>query len=94
VIVAKDIYNERVPVIQVVPITGWSVTLLHTKARITTNVQASPSSTNGLSKESIVDCLHTRPFDHRFRLVKVRGRLDLQKMHEIEEASTMVFDLS
>jgi len=76
-------------IVQILPVRS-----IHTEARITTNVQASPSSTNGLSKESIVDCLHTRPFDHRFRLVKVRGRLDLQKMHEIEEASTMVFDLS
>ena len=89
VIVTNDVYNERVPVIQVVPITSWSVT----KARIRTNVQISPSPTNGLSKESIVDCLQTRPVDHRFRLVKVRGKLDPQEMHEIDKALKIVFDL-
>jgi mRNA interferase MazF len=89
VIVTNDVYNERVPVIQVVPITSWSVT----KSRIRTNVQISPSPTNGLSKESIVDCLQTRPVDHRFRLVKVRGKLDPQKMHEIDKALKIVFDL-
>jgi len=76
-------------IVQILPVRS-----IHTEARITTNVQASPSSANGLSKESIVDCLHTRPFDHRFRLEKVRGKLDLQKMHEIDKALTMVFDLS
>lgn len=89
VIVTNDVYNERVPVIQVVPITAWS----NTKARIRTNVQVSPSPTNGLSKESIVDCLQTRPVDHRHRLVKVRGKLDPQTMHEIDNALKIVFDL-
>lgn len=74
VIVANDVYNERVPVIQVVPITAWSAA----KARIRTNVQVSPSPTNGLSKESIVDCLQTRPVDHRLRPVRIRGRPDPQ----------------
>ena len=39
VIVSNDVYNERVPVIQVVPITEWSIK----KARIKTNVEIHPS---------------------------------------------------
>lgn len=90
IVVTNDIYNERVPVIQVVPITAWS----EVKARIKTNVQISPSLSNGLSKVSLADCLQTRPVDHRFRLVKVRGKLDRQEMDEINVALKKVFDLS
>jgi len=89
IIVTNNIYNERVPVIQVVPITAWSAA----KARIKTNVQISPSPNNGLTKESIADCLQTRPVDHRFRLVKVRGELEPQEMNEINQALKIVFDL-
>jgi len=39
VIVTNDVYNERVPVIQVVPVTAWN----GKKARITTNVEMHPS---------------------------------------------------
>ena len=48
VIVTNDIYNARVPVIQVVPITSWS----SKKSRIKTNVELLPSSESGLSKKS------------------------------------------
>jgi mRNA interferase MazF len=89
VVVTNDIYNERVPVIQVVPITAWSTV----KARIKTNVRIAPSSTSGLSKESIADCLQTRPIDYRLRLVKVRGKLDSQEMDKIDQALKVVFDL-
>jgi len=75
VIVTNDVYNERVPVIQVVPVTEWSAK----KARIKTNVEIHPSRDNGLSKTSIADCLQTRPIDHRHRLVKVRGKLSPAK---------------
>lgn len=90
IVVTNDIYNERAPVIQVVPITAWSAV----KARIKTNVQISPSLSNGLSKESIADCLQTRPVDRRFRLVKVRGMLEFHEMDEINVALKKVFDLS
>ena len=59
VIVTNDVYNERVPVIQVVPITEWNAK----KARIITNVEIHPSKENGLSKKSVTDCLQTRPID-------------------------------
>jgi mRNA interferase MazF len=68
IIVTNDIYNARVPVIQVVPITQWS----EKKIRIVTNVDLEPSTGNGLTKRSIADCLQTRPIDHRQRLVRVR----------------------
>ncbi len=69
VVVTDNFYNERVPVIQVVPITEWS----EKKARILTNVEIEPTDENGLTKISIADCLQTRPIDYRMRLVKIRG---------------------
>jgi mRNA interferase MazF len=89
VIVTNNVYNERVPVIQVVPITAWN----EKKSRIKTNVELMPSSKNGLSKQSIADCLQTRPIDHRFRLVKVRGELTVEEMKKIDEAIRIVFAL-
>ena len=89
IVVTNNVYNERVPVIQVVPVTTWKPK----KARIRTNVELSPSSTNGLSKKSIADCLQTRPIDCRFRLVNVRGRLSASKMRSIDQALRIVFDL-
>ena len=90
VIVTNDVYNERVPVIQVVPVTKWSAK----KARIKTNVEIHPSRDNGLSKKSVADCLQTRPIDHRQRLVKVRGKLFSAKVREIDRALSIVFDLN
>jgi len=89
VVVTNDIYNERIPVIQVVPITEWS----EKKARIKTNVEICPSSDNGLSKRSVADCLQTRPIDHRHRLVKIRGQLSLDKVQEINQSLKVVFEL-
>ena len=64
IIVTNDVYNQRVPVIQVVPITAWS----SKKSRIVTNVTLGPDPGSGLTKKSIADCLQTRPIDHRMRL--------------------------
>ncbi len=90
VIVTNDVYNERVPVIQVVPITEWSAK----KVRIVTNVEIHPSPDNGLSKKSIADCLQTRPIDHRHRLVKIRGKLSSAKVQEINQSLEYVFQLN
>jgi len=90
IIVTNDVYNERVPVIQVVPITEWSAK----KVRIKTNVEIYPSQDNGLSKKSIADCLQTRPIDHRHRMVKIRGKLSLPKIQEINQALKIVFELN
>jgi mRNA interferase MazF len=90
VIVTNDVYNERVPVIQVVPITEWSAK----KARITTNVEIHSSPDNGLSKKSVADCLQTRPIDYRHRMVKIRGRLSSDKIQEIDQALRIVFELN
>lgn len=89
IVVTNDVYNERVPVIQVVPITEWRAK----KSRIKTNIEIFPSSGNGLSKKSIADCLQTRPIDHRLRLVKIRGQLSQEKMKEINQALCVVFEL-
>ncbi|MBN1906333.1 MAG: type II toxin-antitoxin system PemK/MazF family toxin [Deltaproteobacteria bacterium] len=89
VIVTNNIYNERVPVIQVVPLTEWT----DRKASIITNVEIIPSAKNGLIKKSVADCLQTRPIDHRARLVKIRGELEENFLEKIDEALKIVFDL-
>ncbi len=89
VIVTNNVYNERVPVIQVVPITAWS----EKKNRIITNVEILPNRQNGLSKKSIADCLQSRPIDHRFRLVKIRGELAKEEINKVNNALRIVFAL-
>ena len=90
IIVTNDIYNARVPVIQVVPVTEWS----SQKARIRTNVEIEPTPRNGLRKKSVADCLQTRLIDHRIRLVKVRGELDQTTMQALNQALKIVFALA
>ncbi len=89
VIITNNTYNARLPVIQVVPLTAWS----EKKARIITNVEIMPSSRNGCTKKSVVDCLQTRPVDHRARLVGIRGELEDSDMAKINAALKIVFDL-
>jgi mRNA interferase MazF len=89
IIVTNNVYNERVPVIQVVPLTAWT----SKKARIKTNVAIAPSSMNGLTKESIADCLQTRPIDHRARCVSIRGELEPNLLQAIDQALKVVFSL-
>jgi len=90
VVVTNNVYNQRVPVIQVVPITSWS----EKKSQIQTNVFLTPSKLNGLTKKSIADCLQTRPIDYQYRLVKIRGQLSDNKLIEINRALKLVFDLT
>jgi len=90
IIVTNDVYNQRVPVIQVVPITAWSAK----KAKIATNVEVNPARSNGLSKKSVADCLQTHPIDHHHRLVRIRGKLTHSKMNEIDQALKIVFELN
>ena len=89
IIVTNDVYNQRVPVIQVVPITAWSAK----KAKIATNVEINSTRSNGLKKKSVADCLQTRPIDHRHRLVRIRGKLTHSEMNEIDQALKIVFEL-
>lgn len=89
IVVTNDVYNERVPVIQVVPVTAWN----EKKSRIKTNVEILPNRENGLEKQSIADCLQTRPIDHRFRLAKLRGQLTADEMKRIDAALCIVFAL-
>ena len=89
VIVTNNVYNARVPVIQVVPVTEWSVK----KGRIKTNVELEPNKINGLTKKSVADCLQSRPVDHRHRLVRVRGKLSRKEIDLIDRALKIVFAL-
>jgi len=89
IIVTNNVYNERVPVIQVVPITEWNLK----KARIKTNIEISPSTLNGLTKKSLADCLQTRPIDYRSRLANLRGELELEILQKIDKALKIVFAL-
>lgn len=90
VVITNDIYNQRVPVIQVVPLTEWS----EKKCKIKTNVEIQPTAENGLYKLSLADCLQTRPVDYRYRLVKVRGALLKSDLQKIEQALKIVFALT
>jgi mRNA interferase MazF len=89
VIVTNNTYNERVPVIQIVPITHWSPQ----KAKIKTNVEIDPTPLNGLSKKSIADCLQNRPIDYRSRLVNIQGELESEILLKINKALKIVFAL-
>lgn len=89
VIVTNDTYNQRVPIIQVVPITAWSAK----KARIATNVVLDPTSENGLVKRSVADCLQTRPVDHQMRMVSVRGKISAAELEKIDRSLKIVFSL-
>lgn len=89
VVVTNDVYNARVPVIQVVPITEWN----EKKGRIGTNVEIAPSPENMLTKKSVADCLQTRPVDHRFRMAGIRGELTSEEMRKIDDALRIVFSL-
>lgn len=89
VIVTNDVYNERTPVVQVVPITAWS----EKKARIRTNVELAAGPSNGLTKRSIADCLQTRPIDHAKRMTAVLGQLSDQDVRKIDDALKTVFAL-
>ena len=88
IVVTNDIYNAKVPVIQVVPITVWN----NKKAKIKTNVVIEPSKINGLVKKSIADCLQTRPIDKRIRYIKTRGNLDPDRLVEIDRGLKIVFE--
>ncbi len=90
IVVTNDIYNQRIPVIQVVPVTAWS----EKKSLIHTNVLLEPSEENGFEKLSIADCLQTRPIDVQSRLIKIRGRVTDAKLKEIDRALKLVFDLT
>ncbi|MEE9165972.1 MAG: type II toxin-antitoxin system PemK/MazF family toxin [Candidatus Neomarinimicrobiota bacterium] len=90
IIVTNNVYNAKVPVIQVVPITSWS----KKKGRIKTNVEIRRSSQNGLDKKSVADCLQTRPIDHKKRGAEIRGELESELLEEIDSSLRIVFDLS
>ena len=89
IVVTNDIYNSKLTVIQIVPITEWS----SKKSRILTNVTLSANQNNGLSKKSIADCLQTRPVDYTKRFVRERGKVSSQNLQKIDEALAIVFGL-
>lgn len=89
IIVTNNIYNERVPVIQVVPITEYN----EKKARIITNIVLKPSKANGLTKLSVADCLQTRPIDYKKRLIEIIGSLSNDDLKSIDKALKIVFHL-
>lgn len=89
VVVTNNVYNERLSVIQVVPITAWS----EKKGRIVTNIELLSTKENGLTKRSVADCLQTRPVDYRLRLVHVRGSVTVEDLAEIDQALKIVFAL-
>ena len=89
-IVTNDMYNRKLPVIQVIPITEWS----SKKNRIITNVSIELDTENGLTKKSIADCLQTRPIDRNYRFVKIRGKASSDVMQRIDKALIILFELN
>ena len=89
VIVSNNLYNAKLSVIQVVPITAWTVK----KSQILTNIVLNTNKENGLSKKSIADCLQTRPVDYPSRYIRTRGSLGDRIMQQIDEALKIVFAL-
>lgn len=90
VVATNDVYNARVPIIQVTPTTEWN----ERKELIISNVTVEPTTQNGLTKKSIIDCLQTRPIiDYRQRLVRVLGTPDTGTINEIDNALKKVFSL-
>lgn len=89
VVVTNNVFNERLSVIQVIPITTWN----EKKGRVKTNIDLTPSPTNGLTKRSLADCLQTRPIDHTHRMTAVLGELTAPEMRKIDEALKTVFAL-
>jgi mRNA interferase MazF len=79
IVVTNDVYNKRVPVIQVVPVSEWN----EKKGLIKTNVSIEPDGNNGLSKKSIADCLQTRPIDYQSRIVKIIERLIMKQLGKL-----------
>ena len=90
IVVTNDIYNQKLPVIQVIPITAWS----EKKARVVTNIIINPNQKNGLDKKSIADCLQTRPLDYASRYIRSRGMVSKKAIAEIDEALKIIFSLS
>lgn len=89
VVVTNDIYNSKLNVIQVVPITDWS----NKKSKILTNVTLISDRKNGLDKKSIADCLQTRPLDYTKRFVRERGIISSSNLQKIDEALMIIFGL-
>jgi mRNA interferase MazF len=46
-------------------------------------VEIEPFARNGLAKKSIADCLQTRPVDYSFRLVDIRGEVELEVLLKV-----------
>ena len=90
IIVTNDIYNKRVPILQVVPLTNWS----EKKSFILSNITVDVNVKNGLSKKSIADCLQTRPIDIKERFVKKRGAIDSDTLMKIDQGLKIVFELT
>lgn len=89
IVVTNNVYNQRVPVIQIVPITNWT----EKKALIKTNVEINPSTINNLTKKSIADCLQARPIDYKSRFIDFRGELENEIIKKIDKALKIVFAL-
>ncbi len=84
-IVTNNIYNQRAPVIQIVPFVSWS----RKKNLINTNIEILPSKENGLNKKYIADCLQTRPIQYQSFLANIRGALSKKKIREIDKSLKM-----
>lgn len=90
VVVSNNVYNEVLPLVQVVPIVSWS----EKKVKVTTNVEIRASEAAGLSEDGIADCLQARAVDLRRLGVRILGKIHPDASEHLNRALRLVFDLN
>jgi mRNA interferase MazF len=87
-IIVNDDRLGKLPLKVVVPITDWK----DHYQMAPWMVKLEPNKTNGLSKDSSVDCFQVRSISQE-RLVKKLGSIESNTLQEIKEALKKVFDM-
>ncbi|HRR08051.1 MAG TPA: type II toxin-antitoxin system PemK/MazF family toxin [Rhodothermales bacterium] len=87
-IIVNDDRLGKLPLKVIVPITDWK----DRYGIAPWMVKIEPSTTNGLSKTSSVDCFQIRCLSQE-RLIKKLGDIDTASLNQIKEAISKVLDL-
>jgi mRNA interferase MazF len=87
-IIVNDDRLGKLPLKVIVPITDWKD---HYQVA-PWMVKLESNKTNGLSKDSSVDCFQVRSLSQE-RLIKKLGNIDITTLNDIKEALRKVFDM-
>lgn len=87
-VIVNDDRLGKLPLKVIVPITDWKD---HYQVA-PWMVKIEPNKTNGLSKDSSVDCFQVRSLSQE-RLIKKLGNIDNTTLEDIKEALKKVFDI-